>query len=72
MIDGVPSRSEPAGYKLFRPIGRLLLRPFHNLYVTGDDIGRAMIEATLQGIRGRTIANADIRRLAAEYTRQRP
>ena len=70
MIDGVPSKSEPVGYKLFRPIGRMLLRPFKGLYVTGDDIGRAMILATQQGIRGRVIENAGIRRLARDYARQ--
>jgi uncharacterized protein YbjT (DUF2867 family) len=67
MIDGVPSRSEPIGYKIWRPVGRVLLGPFKSLYVTGDDIGRAMILATRQGVRGRVIENAEIRRLAREY-----
>lgn len=70
MIDGVPSKSEPVAYKLFRPVGRVLLRRFKSLYVTGDDIGRAMIEATLQGIRGRILENAEIRRLATAYARR--
>jgi uncharacterized protein YbjT (DUF2867 family) len=69
MIDGVPSRSEPVGYKIFRPVGRVLLRPFKGLYVAGDDIGRAMIRATKQGVRGRIVENAEIRRLASEYSR---
>ncbi len=63
-IDGVPSRSEPVGYKLARPVARLLLRPFRDLYVTGDEIGRAMIVATREGLRGRVISNAEIRTLA--------
>jgi uncharacterized protein YbjT (DUF2867 family) len=70
MIDGVPSSSEPIGYKLFRPIGRVLLRPFKGLYITGDDIGRAMLEATRLGVRGRIFENAAIRRLASDYSRR--
>ena len=64
-IDGMPSASEPLAYKLFRPVARVLLRPFHSLYVTGEDIGRAMLRATREGIRGRIIENAEIRRLAS-------
>lgn len=70
MIDGVPSKSEPVGYKIFRPIGRVLLRPFKNLYVTGDAIGQAMIEATMEGTRGRIVENAEIRHLASSYARR--
>jgi hypothetical protein len=65
-IDGMPSASEPFAYKLFRPVARLLFRPFHTLYVTGEDIGRAMLVATCEGIRGRIISNAEIRVLASQ------
>jgi uncharacterized protein YbjT (DUF2867 family) len=65
-IDGVPSQSEPVGYKVIRPVARVLLRPFRDLYVTGDDIGRAMIVATREGVRGRIISNAEIRELARQ------
>jgi len=67
MIDGVPSSSEPVLYKLLRPIGRILLSPFRQLYVTGADIGRAMLVATADGIRGRTLSNAEIRDLAEQF-----
>jgi len=63
-IDGEPSASEPIGYKLFRPVARVLFRPFQTLYVTGNDIGRAMLAATRHGLRGRIISNAEIRTLA--------
>jgi hypothetical protein len=63
-IDGMPSASEPFTYKIFRPIGRLVFKPFRSLYVTGDDIGRAMLAATRQGTRSRVVPNAEIRDLA--------
>ena len=63
-IDGMPSASEPRAYKLFRPMARLALRPFASLYVTGEDIGRAMLMATKQHLRNRIIENAEIREMA--------
>ena len=65
-IDGMPSASEPLKYKIFRPIGRLFFKPFRSLYVTGDDIGRAMLAATRSGISGRVIHTADIRDMAEQ------
>jgi len=63
-IDGEPSQSAPWIYNLLRPLFRLF-KGFRNLYVTGEDIGRAMLQATTEGIRGRTIENAEIRDIAA-------
>lgn len=63
-IDGVPSASEPPAYKLFRPIARLVLRPFPSAYITGEDIGRAMLAATRAGVRNRIYVNAEMRALA--------
>lgn len=60
-IDGMPSASEPRVYKFFRPVGRALLKPFRSLYVTGKDIGVAMLRAGADGVRGRVIENAEIR-----------
>jgi uncharacterized protein YbjT (DUF2867 family) len=62
-IDGVPSASEPLLFRLARPLMRLL-RPFRSLYVRADDIGRAMLAATAEGMRGRIVENAEIRDLA--------
>jgi uncharacterized protein YbjT (DUF2867 family) len=62
-IDGLPSASEPLLFRLARPVMRLL-KPFRSLYVRAEDIGRAMLAATTQGIRGRIFENAEIRDLA--------
>ena len=63
-IDGMPSASEPPLYKIFRPVARVLLKPFRSLYVTGKDIGLAMLEATAAGYRSRVVENVEIRDLA--------
>lgn len=65
-IDGETSRSTALIVKLIHPLYRLLA-PFPDLYVTGEDIGRAMLQATKEGIRGRTIENREIREIAARY-----
>jgi uncharacterized protein YbjT (DUF2867 family) len=62
-IDGQPSRSEPWLFKALRPLFRLL-RPFRGLYVQGEDLGRAMLQATAEGLRGRILENREIRDLA--------
>jgi hypothetical protein len=59
-----PASSEPRAYKWFRPMARLALRPFASLYVTGEDLGRAMLVATKQALRNRIIENAVIREMA--------
>lgn len=62
-IDGETSASSPWLYQALRPAVRLL-RGFRGLYVAGEDIGHAMIQATLNGERGRIIDNRAIRRMA--------
>jgi uncharacterized protein YbjT (DUF2867 family) len=62
-IDGVPSRSEPRMFKILRPVFRLL-SPFRSLYVKGEDLGRAMLLAAAEDMRGRILENAEIRDLA--------
>lgn len=66
-IDGVPSATEPLLFKVLRPVLRIVLGPFRGLYVTGEDIGRAMLEATAQGMRNRVIENAELRDLADRW-----
>lgn len=63
-IDGANSDNAPRLYQLMRPLARLF-SPLKSLYVTGDDIGRAMLQATLDGMRGRVVENAEIRAIAA-------
>jgi uncharacterized protein YbjT (DUF2867 family) len=66
-IDAEPSASIPKMYALMRPALRLL-RPFRSLYVAGEDLGRAMLEATKENLRRRVIENAEIRELAERFT----
>jgi hypothetical protein len=63
-IDAKPSPTQPKLYALFNPLGRLF-KPFLSLYVHGHDLGRAMLQATLENLRGRVIENAEIRQIAA-------
>ena len=62
-IDGIPSKSEPTIYKVFRPFYPLL-SPLRWLYISGKDLGKAMLQATREDLRGRVIENRDIRDLA--------
>lgn len=62
-IDGVPSDNAPRAYKVLRPLFRLL-KPFRGLYIGGEDLGRAMLRATAEGMRGRILENAEIREIA--------
>ena len=62
-IDGADSQNAPRLYQAVRPLFRLL-KPFRSLYVTGEDIGRAMIQATLENERGKVFENREIRRIA--------
>jgi hypothetical protein len=66
-IDGVPSAREPLIFKIARPILRVVFGPFRGLYVKGEDIGRAMMEATKQDLRGRIVENVELRDLADRW-----
>ena len=65
-IDAEPSASLPKMFAVLRPALRLL-RPFRSLYVAGEDLGRAMFEATREKMRRRVIENAEIRKLAERF-----
>jgi len=62
-IDGGSAVSGPRLYRALRPLFRLL-RFARALYVTSEDIGRAMLCATAEGTRRGVIVNAQIRALA--------
>lgn len=75
-IDGANSENAPRLYQAIRPAIRLL-RGLHGMYVAGEDIGLAMIQATLNRERGRIIGNREIRAIAdrargGESARQQP
>lgn len=63
-IDAKPSSTLPKIYALLHPIGRLLT-PFPGLYIDGRDLGRAMLQATVEKLRRRIIENREIREIAA-------
>jgi uncharacterized protein YbjT (DUF2867 family) len=63
-IDGEPSTSQPRLYQVLSPAMRLL-RGFRSLYVTGRDIGNAMLQATIEGQRSRIVENPEFREIAA-------
>jgi uncharacterized protein YbjT (DUF2867 family) len=65
-IDADPSASLPKVYAVLRPALRLL-RPFRSLYVAGEDLGRAMLQATREDLRRRVIENREIRQLAERF-----
>jgi uncharacterized protein YbjT (DUF2867 family) len=67
-IDGADSPNAPRLYQVMRPMARLL-SPFKSLYVRGEDIGRAMLQATREGLRDAVLENADIRAIAARTPR---
>jgi uncharacterized protein YbjT (DUF2867 family) len=62
-IDAKPSPNLPKIYAMFFPLGRLL-KPFPSLYIQGRDLGRAMLQATIEHIRGHVFENAEIREIA--------
>ena len=63
-IDAKPSASMPMMYRLIYPLGKLF-RAFPSLYVRGHDLGRAMLQATKEGMRKKVIENPEIREIAA-------
>ncbi|MEA2559360.1 MAG: hypothetical protein QOH06_864 [Acidobacteriota bacterium] len=62
-IDGETSQSAPWILQATRPLFRLL-SPLRSLYVSGKDLGRAMVQAASENVRGRTIENREIRKIA--------
>ena len=65
-IDAPPSASVPRMYRAVFPVLRVL-KPFPSLYVSGSDLGRAMLQATLEKMRRRVIENREIRQIAARF-----
>ncbi len=63
-IDAPPSASLPRIYRAVFPLLRVL-KPFPSLYVSGSDLGRAMLQATRENLRRRIIENKEIRQIAA-------
>ena len=64
MIGGTPGAPPPFYLEVLRPVLTFLFRPFKSMYIESDDIGRAMLEATRQGLRRRIFENPEMRDLA--------
>lgn len=63
IIDGDASDHGPKAYQLARPLFKLF-KPFRSFYIGGPELGRAMLQATKEGIRGKIIENREARDLA--------
>jgi hypothetical protein len=63
-IDGEVSENGLKLYNLLRPLFRVL-KPFQAFYIAGKDLGKAMIQATIEGMRGRILENREFHALAA-------
>jgi uncharacterized protein YbjT (DUF2867 family) len=71
-IDGLPSAREPVLFKIARPILRVVFGPFRGLYIKGEDIGAAMLEATTLRLRRSVFENAEMRDFADAWKRRLP
>ena len=63
-IDAKPSPSLPVLYRLLFPLGRLF-KPFPGLYIHGQDLAHAMLQASVEKLRRRIFENSEIREVAA-------
>jgi uncharacterized protein YbjT (DUF2867 family) len=61
------SKNTPFVYRLVFPFFPLL-QHFRRLYVSGEDLGRAMIQANIEGTRSRVVKSAEIRDFADRYS----
>lgn len=68
-IDAKPSGNLPKVFVALTPVLRLM-RPMKKWYVLGEDLGGAMLEATREGMRERTVENAEIRELGEAWWRR--
>jgi len=64
MIGGTPGVPPPIYLEILRPVLKFLLKPFKSMYIESDDIGRAMLAATREGLRRRILENPEMRLLA--------
>jgi uncharacterized protein YbjT (DUF2867 family) len=65
-IGAKASKNTPFAFKIVFPFFPLL-QHFRSLYVSGADLGNAMIQANIEGTRSRVIKSAEIRDFADRY-----
>jgi nucleoside-diphosphate-sugar epimerase len=58
-VGAAPSASTPWAFYLARPFFPVM-RFFPRLFIEGEDLGRAMLQATVEKVRGRIIESAEI------------
>jgi NAD dependent epimerase/dehydratase family len=63
-IDAKASASMPKFYAWLVPLGKFF-KPFPNLYVSGRDLGCAMLQSTIENMRRRIIENPEIRTISS-------
>jgi uncharacterized protein YbjT (DUF2867 family) len=62
-IDTPPAERLPRLVAMLYPALRML-KPFSTMYVDGQDLGRAMLQSTVEGMRKKIIENPEIREIA--------
>ena len=67
IIGGDKSDHGPKAYQLARPLFRLF-KPFRSMFIDGPDLGRAMLQATKEGMRGRNIDQKEIHTIVDRAT----
>jgi uncharacterized protein YbjT (DUF2867 family) len=65
-IDANPKASLPRVYKAMYPLGKLF-KLIPGLYLTGRELGNGMLQAAVEGARGKIFENGEIRELAGRY-----
>ncbi len=66
-IGAKPSGNTPFAFNLVRPFFPLL-KYSRRLFVSGEDLGRAMLQAQIVGVRSRVVHSAEIRDFADRYS----
>ena len=62
-IDGEATQSKHGWVSAMKPLMKVL-KPFRSMYISGDDLGTAMLRAAREKMRGRILENTEIRDLA--------
>lgn len=62
-IDGEATQSKHGWVSALKPLMKVL-KPFRSMYISGNDLGTAMLQAGREKMRGRILENTEIRDLA--------
>jgi uncharacterized protein YbjT (DUF2867 family) len=70
-IDGEATQSKHGWVSALKPLMKVL-KPFRSMYISGHDLGIAMLQAGREKMRGRILENTEIRDLADGVARAAP